>query len=107
MLKFLPWALAGVLFMIGCIAPVGVLLWIPAFALMALLSATGNRSPRSFFAFAAGIGLTLIGLAVINHTYLIFLLYGGVVTTGGIVLFSAFGPRTSNADGPETFPDVD
>ncbi len=104
MLKFLPWAAAGVMFMVGAIAPIGFLMWIPAAILMAVLIATGVRSPRSFFAFASGIGVTLLALAVVNHTYIIFLLYGTVVTTGGIVMFSAFGPRSSRADGPETFP---
>jgi hypothetical protein len=107
MRKFLPWAAAGVLFMVGCIAPIGFLMWIPAFALMAILIAMGVRSPRSFFAFASGIGVTLLGLAITNHQYIIFLFYGTVVTLGGIVMFSAFGPRTSHAQGPETFPDVD
>ena len=107
MRNFLLWAAAGVLFMVGCIAPIGFLMWIPAFALMALLIAKGVRSPRSFFAFASGIGITMLALAVINHTYVIFLLYGTIVTVGGIVMYSAFGPRTSHAEGPETFPDVD
>ena len=106
MLKFLPWAAAGVLFMVGVIAPIGFLMWIPAFALMAVLIAIGVRSPRFFFAFVSGIGVTLLGLALVNHQYIIFLLYGTVVTVGGIVMFSAFGPRTSHAEGPETFPDV-
>lgn len=107
MLKFLPWAAAGVLFMVGVIAPAGFLMWIPAAILMAALIATGLRSPRSFFAFVSGIGATLLALALVNHTYIIFLLYGTVVTVGGIVMFSAFGPRTSHAEGPETFADVD
>ncbi len=107
MLKFLPWSAAGVLFMVGCIAPVGFLMWIPALVLIAVLLAMGVRSPRSFFAFATGIGVTLITLAIVNHTYVMFLLYGTVVTVGGIVMFSAFGPRVSHAQGPETFPDVD
>ena len=107
MLKFLPWAAAGVLFMVGVIAPIGFLMWIPAFALMAVLIAIGVRSPRFFFAFVSGIGVTLLGLALVNHQYIIFLRYGTVVTVGGIVMFSAFGPRTSHAEGPETFPDVD
>ena len=107
MRKFLPWFAAGVLFLVGCIAPVGFLMWIPAFALMLGLLAMGVRSPRSFFAFASGIGVTLIALAIVNHTYVMFLLYGTVVTVGGIVMFSAFGPRVSHAQGPETFPDVD
>ncbi|MBK5233395.1 MAG: hypothetical protein JJE13_10495 [Thermoleophilia bacterium] len=107
MLKFLPWAAAGILFMVGVIAPIGFLMWIPAAILMTVLIVKGIRSPRSFFAFASGIGATLIALALVNHTYIIFLLYGTVVTVGGVVMFSAFGPRTSHADEPETFPDVD
>ena len=107
MRNFLPWWAAGVLFMVGCIAPIGFLMWIPAFALIAALIFMGVRSPRSFFAFASGIGSTMIALAILNHQYVIFVLYGTVVTVGGIVMFSAFGPRTSHAEGPETFPDVD
>ncbi|MBK8294703.1 MAG: hypothetical protein IPK93_08015 [Solirubrobacterales bacterium] len=107
MLKFLPWTAAGVLFMAGVIAPIGFLIWIPAFALMVVLIVIGVRSPRFFFAFVSGIGATLVALAVVNHQYIIFLLYGTVVTAGGIVMFTAFGPRTSHAEGPETFPDVD
>lgn len=95
------------MFMVGCIAPIGFLMWIPAAILAAALITKGVRSPRFFFAFTTGIGVTLLALALVNGTYVIFLLYGTVVTVGGIVMFSAFGPRTSHAEGPEVFPDGD
>ena len=98
--RFIAWAAAGVLFMLGCITPIGFLLWIPAAVLAGVLIAAGIRSPRFFFAFVAGIGLTLISLGILNGTYVIMLLYGSVLTAGGVVFFSAFGPRTSHADPP-------
>jgi len=104
MLRYLSWATVGVLFMIGTIAPVGKILWIAAAVVAAVLLRFGARTPRYFFAVVAGIGATLVGLAFVNTTYILMILYGGVLICGGIVGFAAFGPRTSNADGPETFP---
>lgn len=98
--RFAAWAAVGVLFMIGCISPVGFLLWVPAAALGAVLIALKIRSPRYFFAFVFGLGLTLIGLGITNGTYVIMLLYGTVLVAGGTVFFAAFGPRTSHADPP-------
>ncbi len=98
--RFLSWAAVGVLFMLGCITPVGFLLWIPAAALAAALISMKVRSPRYFFAFVTGLGVTLIALGIVNGTYVVMLLYGTVLTAGGIVFFAAFGPRTSHADPP-------
>ncbi|MBN8867041.1 MAG: hypothetical protein J0H98_05770 [Solirubrobacterales bacterium] len=98
--RFLGWAAVGVLFMVGCIAPIGFLDWIPAVLLAVVLVVLGVRSPRYFFAFVAGIGVTLICLGIVNGTYVLMLLYGTVVLTGGIVFYAAFGPRTSHADPP-------
>ncbi len=98
--RFLGWAAVGLLFMIGCIAPIGFFDWIPAAILAGVLIALKVRSPRYFFAFAAGIGVALIGLGLVNGTYAIMLLYGTVVTAGGVVFYAAFGPRTSHADPP-------
>jgi hypothetical protein len=100
LLKFAAWLAVGVLFMIGCIAPIGFFDWIPAVALGGILIWRGVRSPRYFFAFVAGIGATLLCLGVVNGTYKIMLLYGSVVIAGGIVFYAAFGPRTSHADPP-------
>jgi len=102
-IRYLAWAAVGVLFMVGNIAPVGKVLWIPAVLLAAGLIAARIRTPRYFFAFVAGIGATLIGLAIVNGTYIFMLLYGSVLISAGIVGFMAFGPRTSHADPPETF----
>ncbi|MCB0871072.1 MAG: hypothetical protein KDB52_09585 [Solirubrobacterales bacterium] len=98
--RFIAWAAAGMLFMLGCITPAGFLLWIPAAALATLLIVLKIRSPRYIFAFITGIGVTLISLGIINGTYVVMILYGSVLTAGGIVFFSAFGPRTSHADPP-------
>lgn len=87
--------------MLGCISPAGFVLWIPSAALGATLVATGFRSPRFFFSFVVGIGLTLIGLGITNDTYLVMLLYGGMLVAGGTVFFAAFGPRVSRADPPD------
>ncbi len=103
MIRYLAWTAVGVLFMVGIIAPVGKLLWIPAAILALLLVAAKIRSPRYFFAFVAGIGATLIGLALVNTTYIFMAFYGTVLVSAGIVGFMAFGPRTSHADPPETF----
>jgi hypothetical protein len=103
-IRYLAWAAAGVLFMVGVIAPVGKILWVPAGIIAIASIASGSRSPRYFFAFVAGIGATLIGLGLVNTTYVMMLFYGSVVVAGGIAGFAAFGPRTSRADGPETFP---
>lgn len=103
MIRYLAWTAVGVLFMVGTIAPVGKLLWIPAVILALLLVAAKIRSPRYFFAFVAGIGATLIGLALVNTTYIFMAFYGTVLVSAGIVGFMAFGPRTSHADPPETF----
>lgn len=89
--------------MVGNIAPVGKLLWIPAVLLATGLVAARIRTPRYFFAFVAGIGATLIGLAIVNDTYIFMVFYGTVLVSAGIVGFLAFGPRTSHADPPETF----
>jgi len=86
--------------MVGCIAPVGFLLWLPALSLAGAMIGAGARSPRFFFAFVAGIGLALVALGLVNRTYLTMLLLGGVTFAGGVVFFSAFGPRTSHADPP-------
>ena len=98
--RFLAWLAVGVLFMLGCITPPGFLFWIPAAILAAVLIGLGVRSPRFFFAFVTGIGVTLISLGIVNGTYVVMLLYGTVLTAGGIVFFAAFGPRTSHADPP-------
>lgn len=98
--RFVAWAAVGIVFMVGCIAPVGFLAWIPAAAFAAVLIALGVRSPRYLFAFVSGLGLTLITLGLINGTYVIMLLYGSVLVAGGIVFYTAFGPRTSHADPP-------
>ncbi|MCB0863088.1 MAG: hypothetical protein KDB66_07745 [Solirubrobacterales bacterium] len=103
--KFAGWMVVGVLFMIGCIAPISFFDWIPAALLAAFLIWRGVRSPRYFFSFAAGIGITLFGLGIVNGTYRILLLYGTVVTAGGIVFYSAFGPRTSHAEPPSSGAD--
>lgn len=97
---FAGWMAAGVLFMVGCIAPIGFLCWIPAAIVAGALIAAGARSPRYFFSFVAGIGLTLIALGATNGTYVLMLLYGSVLVAGGSVFFAAFGPRTSHADPP-------
>jgi len=102
-IRYLAWAAVGVLFMVGSIAPVGKLLWIPAVILAAALIVARIRTPRYFFAFVAGIGATLIGLAIVNNTYIFMAFYGTVLVSAGIVGFMAFGPRTSHADPPETF----
>ena len=94
----------GILFMVGTIAPVGKILWVAAAIVASGLIAAKVRTPRYFFAFIAGIGVTLITLGIVNHTYVFMLFYGTVLILGGIVAFAAFGPRTSKADGPETFP---
>jgi|GEM_PF-1514149 hypothetical protein len=103
--KFAGWLAVGALFMIGCIAPISFFDWIPAAILAGFLIYRGVRSPRYFFAFAAGIGITLVGLGIVNSTYRILLLYGIVVIAGGIVFYSAFGPRTSHAEPPSSGPD--
>jgi len=104
-IRYLAWTAVGVLFMTGNIAPVGKVLWIAAAVLAAGLIWSGARTPRYFFAFVAGIGATLIVLSLVNTTYILMLLYGSVLVAAGIVGFAAFGPRTSKADGPETFPE--
>ncbi len=98
--RFAAWAAVGVLFMLGCITVVGFTFWIPAAILGGVLIALKVRSPRYFFAFVFGLGLTLISLGIINGTYLVMVLYGSVLTGGGLVFFAAFGPRTSHADPP-------
>lgn len=98
--RFLAWAAVGVFFMVGCIAPVGFLAWLPAAILAGLLIALKIRSPRFFFAFVTGLGVTLMTLGLINGTYVLMLLYGSVLVAGGVVFFAAFGPRTSHADPP-------
>ncbi len=98
--RFAAWAAVGVFFMLGCITPPGFLFWIPAVLVAGALIWLGIRSPRYFFAFVVGLGVTLIFLGVINGTYVIMLLYGSVLVAGGTVFFAAFGPRTSNADPP-------
>lgn len=103
MIRYLAWAAVGVLFMVGNIAPVGKVLWIPAFVLGVGLIVAKARTPRYFFAFVAGIGATLIGLAIVNGTYVMMAFYGTVLVSAGVVGFLAFGPRTSHADPPETF----
>jgi len=103
-IRYLSWMAVGILFMVGTIAPVGKVLWIAAAIVAAGLIAAKVRTPRYFFAFVAGIGATLITLGIVNHTYVFMLFYGTVLILGGVVAFAAFGPRTSNADGPETFP---
>lgn len=94
------WIAVGVLFMVGCIAPVGFLVWIPAAVLAAALIALGARSPRNFFPFVCGIGLTLMVLGVINGTYVVMLPFGATTVAGGIVFYAAFGPRSSHAEPP-------
>ncbi len=98
--RFLAWAGVGILFMLGNITPIGFLFWIPAGILAGVLIALGVRSPRYFFAFVFGLGVTLIGLGLTNGTYVLMLLYGSVLVGGGTVFFTAFGPRTSHADPP-------
>jgi len=98
--RFAGWVAVGILFMVGCIAPIGFFDWIPAVLLAGVLIYLKVRSPRYFFAFVAGIGITLIGLAAVNGTYVIMFLYGSVLVAGGIVFYSAFGPRVSHADPP-------
>lgn len=98
--RFAAWAGVGVLFMLGCITPIGFLFWIPAGVLGGVLIGLKVRSPRYFFAFVFGIGLTLISLGLTNGTYVLMLLYGSVLVGGGTVFFLAFGPRTSHADPP-------
>ncbi|MGB0120708.1 MAG: hypothetical protein WBP55_07135 [Solirubrobacterales bacterium] len=104
MIRYFSWMAVGILFMVGNIAPVGKVLWIAAALVAAVLILLKVRSPRYFFAFVGGIGVTLFGLAMINHTYIFMAFYGTVLVAAGIVAFSAFGPRTSNADPPESFP---
>ena len=89
--------------MVGTIAPVGKILWLAAALIAAILVFRDVRSPRYFFAFVAGIGATLISLAIVNGTYVMMAFYGTVLISAGIVGFMAFGPRTSHADPPETF----
>lgn len=103
MLRYFSWMAVGILFMVGTIAPVGKILWVAAAAVAALLIVAQVRSPRYFFAFVAGIGVTLITLAIVNHTYIFMAFYGTVLIAAGIVAFAAFGPRTSHAEPPETF----
>ncbi|MCB0856775.1 MAG: hypothetical protein KDB57_01495 [Solirubrobacterales bacterium] len=98
--RFAAWAAVGVLFLLGCITPVGFIFWIPAAILAGALIGFGMRSPRYFFAFVFGLGVTLICLGLVNGTYVIMLLYGSVLVGGGAVFFAAFGPRTSHADPP-------
>lgn len=98
--RFSAWVAVGLFFMLGCITPPGFFLWIPALLLAGVLIWLGVRSPRYFFAFIVGLGVTLIGLGLVNGTYMIMLLYGSVLIAGGTVAFAAFGPRTSNADPP-------
>lgn len=98
--RFAAWAAVGVLFMLGCITPIGFLLWVPAALLASVLIAVGVRSPRYFFAFVFGLGLTLVSLGLTNGTYVLMLLYGSVLVGGGVVFYTAFGPRTSHADPP-------
>lgn len=98
--RFVGWLAVGILFMVGCIAPIGFFDWIPAVILAGVLVYLKVRSPRYLFPFVAGIGLTLIGLGLVNGTYVIMLLYGSVLVAGGIVFYAAFGPRTSHADPP-------
>jgi hypothetical protein len=103
MLKFVCWLPVGILFMIGIIAPIGFLTWIPAAIIAGILWAGGMRSPRFAFPFVSGLGLTLIGLGLIHDKYIFMVFYGTVLLSAGIVGYAAFGPRTSHADGPETF----
>lgn len=104
MIKFVCCLPVGILFMTGIIAPVGFLLWIPAAIIAVVLWTVGFRSPRFVFPLVSGLGLTLIGLGLIHDKYIFMVLYGSVLVTAGIVGYAAFGPRTSHADGPETFP---
>jgi hypothetical protein len=97
---FAAWTAVGILFMIGCIAPIGFVVWIPAAVLAAILIALRFRTPRYFFSFVVGIGLTLVTLGIVNGTYVLMLLYGTILVAGGSVFFAAFGPRTSHADPP-------
>ena len=97
---FLAWTAAGILFMAGSIAPVGSVLWIPAAVGALVLIAAGARSPRYFFAFVAGIGITLVGLGTVNSDYTPMVAYGVFLVAGAVVSFAAFGPRTSHADPP-------
>lgn len=97
---FAGWVAVGILFMVGCIAPVGFLLWAPAVVLAGILIALRARSPRYFFPFVVGIGITLLSLGITNGTYVLMLLYGTILVAGGSVFFAAFGPRTSHADPP-------
>lgn len=86
--------------MIGNITPIGIFAWILAAILAAVMIFFKVRSLRFIFAFVAGLGVPLIGLGIVNSTYVFMLLYGSVLVAGGAVLFAAFGPRESHADPP-------
>ncbi|MDQ2622382.1 MAG: hypothetical protein M3Y45_05000 [Actinomycetota bacterium] len=100
-LKFPLWGAVGVLFMVGCVAPVGFVIWIPAAVLALILITVGNRSVRPmFFGFVAGIGVTLIVVGILNTIYLPASFLGLFLIAGSVTGFVAFGPRVSHAEPP-------
>lgn len=104
-LRILAWAFAGAAFMAGCIAPVGVMLWIPATALIAVGLAVGARSLRYLLVFVVGTGLTLVVFGITNTTYITITFFGLLLVMGGATGFAAFGPRVSRAEVPPAEPD--
>ncbi len=99
-LKFPLWMVVGALFMIGCVAPVGFTMWIPAGVIALGLIGLGNRSIRPVFGFIAGIGATLIVVGLLNTTYLPASFLGVFLILGSVTGFVAFGPRVSHAEPP-------
>lgn len=106
-LKILAWALSGAAFIVGLIAPVGLILWLPSLLLALAGIALGGRSARYVFTFVTGIGLALIVFGIVNTTYITISAFGLLVALGGATGFAAFGPRTSRAEPPGGPPDDD
>lgn len=98
--RILAWALSGAAFMVAMIAPVGLILWVPAFLLAVAGILLGARSGRFVFTFVTGIGLALIVFGLVNLTYITITFFGLLVALGGATGFAAFGPRTSRAEPP-------
>jgi len=105
--RFLAWLAVGALFMVGCVAPIGFVAWIPAAVLALAAIALGARSMRFFFAFVAGIGAVLLVVGVRDSTYVTMAFLGVFVIAGAGTGFAAFGPRTSHAEPPASPPDPD
>lgn len=100
-LKFILWLVVGALFMVGCVAPVGFTMWIPAAVLALILLAVGSRAVRAMmFGFVAGVGATVIVVGLLNTTYLAASFLGLFLIVGSVTGFVAFGPRVSHAEPP-------